>query len=86
MQDADDDIGRSYQRHFNPYLNFHRERGQPWIVDERGKEKYVYRRYARPCETLRELALPKASSYLKPELRRSQKSRALTDICFCLLL
>ena len=39
-------------------------------MDERGKEKYVYRRYATPWETLRELsrALPKASSYLKPEL------------------
>jgi transposase InsO family protein len=65
------DIGRFYQRHFNPYLNFHRPCGQPErIVDERGKEKYVYRRYATPWETLRELsrALPKASSYLKPEL------------------
>ena len=66
-----EDIGRFYQRHFNPYLNFHRPCGQPErIVDERGKEKYVYRRYATPWETLRELsrALPKASSYLKPEL------------------
>jgi transposase InsO family protein len=65
------DIGRFYQRHFNPYLNFHRPCGQPErIVDERGKEKYVYRRYATPWETLRELsrALPQASSYLKPEL------------------
>jgi transposase InsO family protein len=66
-----EDIDRFYQRHFNPYLNFHRPCGQPErIVDERGKEKYVYRRYATPWETLRELsrALPKASSYLKPEL------------------
>ena len=65
------DIHAFYQRHFNPYLNFHRPCGQPErIVDERGKEKYVYRRYATPWETLRELsrALPKASSYLKPEL------------------
>jgi transposase InsO family protein len=64
------DIGRFYQHHFNPYLNFHRPCGQPErIVDERGKEKYVYRRYATPWETLRELsrALPEASSYLKPE-------------------
>jgi len=65
------DIHAFYQRHFNPYLNFHRPCGQPErIVDERGKEKYVYRRYATPWETLRELsrALPEASSYLKPEL------------------
>jgi transposase InsO family protein len=65
------DIGHFYHRHFNPYLNFHRPCGQPErIVDERGKEKYVYRRYATPWETLRELsrALPQASSYLKPEL------------------
>jgi transposase InsO family protein len=61
------DIGRFYQRHFNPYLNFHRPCGRPErIVDERGKEKYVYRRYATPWETLRELS--RASSYLKPEL------------------
>ena len=65
------DIHAFYQRHFNPYLNFHRPCGQPErVVDERGKEKYVYRRYATPWETLRELsrAWPEASSYLKPEL------------------
>jgi transposase InsO family protein len=66
-----EDIDRFYQRHFNPYLNFHRPCGQPErIVDERGKEKYVYRRYATPWETLRELSrtVPRACSYLKPEL------------------
>jgi len=65
------DIHAFYQCHFNPYLNFHRPCGQPErIVDERRKEKYVYRRYATPWETLHELsrALPKGSSYLKPEL------------------
>jgi transposase InsO family protein len=65
------EIHRFYQGHFNPYLNFHRPCGQPErMVDERGKEKYVYRRYATPWETLRELshALPAAKSYLKPEL------------------
>jgi transposase InsO family protein len=64
-------IGQFYQLHFNPYLNFHRPCGQPeQMVDERGKEKYVYRRYATPWETLRELsrAWPAAKSYLKPEL------------------
>ena len=64
------DIDQFYQRHFNRYLNFHRPCGQPErIVDERGKEKLVYRRYATPWEVLRErsLALPKGQSYLKPE-------------------
>jgi transposase InsO family protein len=65
-----EDIHRFYQRSFNPYLNFHRPCGQPErIVDQRGKQKYVYRRYATPWETLRHLssALPEAQTYLKPE-------------------
>jgi transposase InsO family protein len=66
-----EDLGRFYQRYFNPYLNFHRPCGQPErIVDQRGKEKYVYRRYATPWETLRQLscAMPDTQGYLKPEL------------------
>ena len=58
-----------YQSDFNPYLNFHRPCGQPErIVDERGKEKFVYKRYATPWEILRtlELALPPGQSYLAP--------------------
>ena len=65
------DIDSFYQRSFNPYLNFHRPCGQPErITDARGKEKFVYRRYATPWETLRELvcALPEGQSYLKQEL------------------
>ena len=65
------DIDRFYQRHFNPYLNFHRPCGQPErITDARGKEKYVYRRYATPWETLRDLsrATPDALGHLRPEL------------------
>jgi transposase InsO family protein len=65
-----EDIGQFYQRDFNPYLNFHRPCGQPErIVDQRGKEKFVYRRYATPWETLRELALaaPGGPNILKPE-------------------
>lgn len=60
-----------YQRHFNPYLNFHRPCGQPErIVDARGKQKYVYRRYLTPWEKLRELelALPEGQSQLKRNL------------------
>ena len=63
------DIHAFYQSVFNPYLNFHRPCGQPErIVDQRGKEKFVYKRYATPWETLRTLeqALPSGQSYLKP--------------------
>jgi hypothetical protein len=63
------EIHSFYQQWFNPYLNFHRPCGQPErIVNEKGKEKYVYRRYATPWEVLRDLtlALPKDQSYLKP--------------------
>jgi transposase InsO family protein len=63
------DIDAFYQRYFNPYLNFHRPCGQPErIVDARGKQKFVYRRYATPWEVLRGLsqALPEGQSYLKP--------------------
>jgi transposase InsO family protein len=64
-----EDIHAFYRIHFNPYLNFHRPCGQPErIVDQRGKEKFVYKRYATPWETLRTLeqALPPGRSYLKP--------------------
>jgi hypothetical protein len=65
------EIHAFYQRSFNSYLNFHRPCGQPErIVDRRGKQKFVYRRYATPWEVLRELslALPEGQSYLKPAL------------------
>jgi transposase InsO family protein len=65
-----EDINRFYHRHFNPYLNFHRPCGQPErIVDALGKEKYVYRRYATPWETLREWsrATPDAAAFLRPQ-------------------
>ena len=54
-----------YERHFNPYLNFHRPCGVPErVVDRKGKEKKVYRWYATPWEILRQL--PGVASYLKP--------------------
>jgi hypothetical protein len=64
-----EDIHAFYPSAFNPYLNFHRPCGQPErIVDQRGKEKFVYKRYATPWETVRTLepALPPGQSYLKP--------------------
>ena len=74
-----EDIHQFYRYYFNPYLNFHRPCGQPErTVDERGKEKYVYRRYATPWETLRELACtaPDPTIYLRAECSVQQLDRA----------
>jgi hypothetical protein len=62
-------IDRFYQQRFNPYLDFHRPYGQPErIRDAGGKEKFVYRWYAVPWVTLRELVTaPDAQACLKPE-------------------
>lgn len=59
-------IDAFYRRDFNPYLNFHRPCGQPErIADAKGKEKFVYRRYATPWETLRAIeTAPQATSVL----------------------
>jgi len=67
-----------YQSAFNPYLNFHRPCGQPErIVDRRGKEKFVYKRYCTPWETLRKLeqGLPPGQSYLPPTVSVSGLDR-----------
>lgn len=61
-----------YQEHLNPYLNFHRPCGQAeTMVDRKGKEKRVYRRYETPWEVFRQL--PKAAK----SLRRGQTMAAL---------
>lgn len=80
------EIDRFYQSSFNPYLNFHRPCGQPErITDAGGKEKFVYRRYATPWETLRELvSAPEAQARLKPEhtvqsLDRKAREQSDTD-------
>jgi transposase InsO family protein len=72
------DIDRFYQLQFNSYLNFHRPCGQPErITDPDGKERFVYRRYATPWETLRELvSTPEARARLKPELSIQALDRA----------
>ena len=58
-------IQHFYQQHFNPYLNFHRPCGQPeLIIDAKGKQRRLYRRYQTPWETFQKL--PKAADYLKP--------------------
>lgn len=83
-----EDIHAFYGIHFNPYLNFHRPCGQPErITDPRGKEKFIYKRYATPWETLRTLeqALPPGQSYLKPnvsvpELDRIAQAHSDTEV------
>lgn len=66
-----EEIDKFYRLQFNPYLNFHRPCGQPErIAGPDGKEKFVYRRYATPWETLRELVNgPEKQVGLKPEYR-----------------
>ena len=49
-------IGEFYERHFNPYLNYHRPCGVPEVMsDAKGKQRRVYRWYATPWEILRQL-------------------------------
>ena len=56
-----------YERHFNPYLNFHRPCGVPEIrTDAKGKQRRVYPWYATPWEILRQL--PDLARYLRPEI------------------
>jgi len=58
-------VERFYEKHFNPYLNFHRPCGQPELVlSAKGRRKRVYRQYATPWEKLR--SMPGVEDYLKP--------------------
>jgi transposase InsO family protein len=70
-----------YQKHFNPYLNFHRPCGVPeLVVNAKGKEKRVYRWYATPWEILRQL--PDVARHLKAELtiaQLDQQAKANSD-------
>lgn len=70
-----------YETHFNPYLNFHRPCGVPEkVVDGKGKEKRVYRRYDTPWEIFRQL--PGAADHLKPGLSMVEmegKAQAQSD-------
>jgi transposase InsO family protein len=86
-----EEIDEFYQRRFNPYLNFHRPCGQPELVtDADGKEKFVYRRYATPWETLRALIIgPGAKACLKPEhsipsMERTAREQSDTESAQCM--
>jgi len=74
-------IGAFYQQHFNPYLNFHRPCGVPEIiVQEKRKERRIYRWYATPLEILRQL--PDLARHLRPELSwidLERKAKAQSD-------
>jgi transposase InsO family protein len=61
------EIDAFYQRHFNPYLNFHRPCGVPEeVTNAKGKVKRVYRWYATPWEILRQL--PDLAKHLKDDV------------------
>jgi hypothetical protein len=70
-----------YERHFNPYLNFHRPCGVPEpVTDAKGKVKRIYRWYATPWEILRQL--PGLAGHLKPDVTLEsleQSARAKSD-------
>lgn len=74
-------INAFYERHFNPYLNFHRPCGVPeQVVNAKGKVKRIYRWYATPWEILRQL--PGVAGHLKSEMtlrELEQQAKALTD-------
>lgn len=58
-------IEEFYEKHLNPYLNYHRPCGVPEVVtNAKGKQRRVYRWYATPWEILRQL--PDLARRLKP--------------------
>jgi len=63
-----------YERHFNPYLNFHRPCGVPEVVtNAKGKQRRIYRWYATPWEILRQT--PDMARYLRPGMMRTELER-----------
>ena len=67
-------IGLFYEKHLNPYLNFHRPCGVPeTIVNAKGKQRRIYRWYATPWEILRQL--PDLARHLRPEISTDELER-----------
>jgi transposase InsO family protein len=70
-----------YEKHFNPYLNFHRPCGVPeLVINGKGKVKRVYRWYATPWEILRQS--PGLAGHLKSDVTIAdleRQARAQTD-------
>jgi transposase InsO family protein len=75
------EIEAFYERHLNPYLNFHRPCGVPEeMTNAKGKVKRVYRWYATPWEILRQL--PDLAKHLKADVtiqELEQRAGAQTD-------
>jgi len=76
-----EEIEAFYERHLNPYLNFHRPCGVPEeVTNAKGKVKRVYRWYATPWEILRQL--PDVAKYLKTDvtiMELEQRAGAQSD-------
>jgi transposase InsO family protein/transposase len=54
-----------FEKHMNPYLNFHRPCGVPEVItNAKGKQRRAYRWYATPWEILRQL--PDLARHLRP--------------------
>jgi transposase InsO family protein len=74
-------IEEFYQKHFNPYLNFHRPCGVPELrANAKGKQRRIYRWYATPWEILRQL--PDLARHLRPqhsEAELERKAKAQSD-------
>ena len=63
-----------YEKHFNPYLNFHRPCGVPELrKDKQGKTVRVYKWYATPWEILRQM--PGVAGSLKEDLTIDEMDR-----------
>lgn len=63
-----------YERHLNPYLNFHRPCGVPEVVtNAKGKQRRIYRWYATPWEILRQT--PDLARYLRCGMTRAELER-----------
>jgi hypothetical protein len=63
-----------YERHFNPYLNFHRPCGVPEVVtNTKGKQRRIYRWYATPWEILRQT--PDMARHLRPGMTQAELER-----------
>jgi hypothetical protein len=73
-------IQEFYERHFNPYLNFHRPCGVPEVVtNAKGKQRRIYRWHATPWEISRQtpdtLRAYRMARYLRPGMTRAELER-----------
>ena len=71
-----------YEEYFNDYLNYHRPCGVPErVINAKGKEKRVYRRFETPWEILRQM--PDLAKHLKEGItieKLERQARTQTDL------